>query len=102
MHKCPIYTSLDDVSLISPSPVLLLCCMMSTANIKYPPAAHPYHNKADHQPVITNVQPRGGATMTVDPENAREGKAERLRGGCIPCPDGSVCWIIPIPCCCCC
>jgi len=27
-------------------------------------------------------------------------EAKRLRGGCIPCPDGSICYIIPIPCCC--
>jgi len=61
---------------------------MSTVNIKYPPAAHPYHNESAQQPVITNVQPRGGAPMAIGSDNgkARVGKAERLRGGCIPCP----------------
>lgn len=34
-------------------------------------------------------------------EGVRQRKeAKRLRGGCIPCPNGSVCYIIPIPCCC--
>ncbi|KAF8073320.1 hypothetical protein FPV67DRAFT_1477315 [Lyophyllum atratum] len=33
-------------------------------------------------------------------ERGVRGVAKRLRGGCIPCPDGSRCWIIPIPCCC--
>ncbi|KAI0301319.1 hypothetical protein BC826DRAFT_988640 [Russula brevipes] len=94
---------------ICPSPrlhsfILRFFCVMSTANIEYPPAAHLYHAESARKPVITSVQPRAGATMTVGPDNnnsAQMRKAERLRGGCVPCPDGSVCWIIPIPCCCC-
>ncbi|KAH9983778.1 hypothetical protein BJV77DRAFT_1029759 [Russula vinacea] len=78
---------------------------MSTANIQYPPAAaaHTYHDESAETPAVTSVQPRAGATMAVGSEHnrTRMGKAERLRGGCVPCPDGSVCWIIPIPCCCC-
>jgi hypothetical protein len=94
---------------------------MSTANIEYPPAARPYHAEPAQNPTITSVQPRAGTTMAVESDNGtpRTGKAERLRGGCVPCPvctvahlytahtaerctqDGTVCWIIPIPLCCC-
>lgn len=55
-----------------------------------------------------------------DKSKLQTGRAERIRGGCIPCPvrypfsvlilafiftcllpqDGSICYIIPIPCCC--
>jgi len=61
---------------------------MSTANIEYPPAAHLYHGESAQNPTITSVQPRGGITMAVETGNdtARTGKAERLRGGCVPCP----------------
>ncbi|KAH9077737.1 hypothetical protein EDB83DRAFT_2345565 [Lactarius deliciosus] len=75
---------------------------MPSATIAYPPTAHTYHDESSQTPAITNIQPHTGAKMVVgsDDNKARNGKAERLRGGCIPCPDGSVCWIIP--CCCCC
>ena len=61
---------------------------MSTANIEYPPTAHTYHDESAGMPVLTSVQPRAGATMVVGPDNdkPRMGKAERLRGGCVPCP----------------
>ena len=61
---------------------------MSTANIEYPPTAHTYHDESAGMPVLTNVQPRAGATMVVGSDNdrTRMGKAERLRGGCVPCP----------------
>ncbi|KAN0109512.1 hypothetical protein V8E52_009155 [Russula decolorans] len=83
--------------------ILLPVCTMSTADIKYPPAAHTYHDELAAKPAVTSSQPRANATMAVGSNNdqARAGKAERIRGGCVPCPDGSVCWIIPIPCCCC-
>jgi hypothetical protein len=61
---------------------------MSPTNIKYPPPAHPFDGESAQKPTITSVQPRAGATMVAAPDNdtSRRGKAERLRGGCIPCP----------------
>jgi hypothetical protein len=62
---------------------------MSTASIKYPPPAYQYHGESAQKPEITSVQPRAaGIKMVVESDNdaARGGKAERLRGGCIPCP----------------
>jgi hypothetical protein len=61
---------------------------MSSTNIEYPPAAHPYSGELAQQPTITSVQPRAGPAMAVGSNNdkARIGKAERLRGGCVPCP----------------
>lgn len=66
----------------------LLFSIMSTANIKYPPAAHTYHDESAAKPVVTSSQPRANATMAVGSNNdqARVGKAERIRGGCVPCP----------------
>jgi hypothetical protein len=68
---------------------------MSNANVAYPPTAHLYHDESAQKPVVTNVQPCAEATMTLDTKNngARIGKAERLRGGCVPCP---VCTILPV------
>ena len=66
---------------------------MSTAHIKYPPAAAAADTYHDHdesavKPVVTSSQPRAGATMAVgsDDDQARVRKAERIRGGCVPCP----------------
>jgi hypothetical protein len=86
IYKC---LALGEVTCISHPLVLLF--LMSTANIKYPPAAHPYHDESAQQPVITNVQPRGGTTMAIGSDNGtaqvgKLGKAKRLRGGCVPCP----------------
>ena len=79
----------------SPSSERLLQHIMSTANIEYPPAARPYHAEPAQNPAITSVQPRAGTTMAVESDNGtpRTGKAERLRGGCVPCP---VCTELPI------
>lgn len=84
-YKC---LPLSDTSFISTSFVPLLLCIMSTANIKYPPVAHTYHDKSAAKPAVTSSQPRASATMAVGPNNdqARVGKAERIRGGCVPCP----------------
>ncbi len=61
---------------------------MPPATIAYPPTAHTYHDELSQTPATTNVQPRTGAEMVVgsDDNATRSGKAERLRGGCIPCP----------------
>ncbi|TCD69788.1 hypothetical protein EIP91_006325 [Steccherinum ochraceum] len=72
----------------------------SASAIPYPPAAHV------HTSNIVGTQPSPTATMTAsnnkDSDKARdgqEGPANRIRGGCIPCPDG-FCFCIPLPCCC--
>ncbi|KAJ7870444.1 hypothetical protein B0H13DRAFT_2346844 [Mycena leptocephala] len=60
-----------------------------------PPAAH-----TSSKAPITE-QPAPAPTMTTAREKiVTQGDAARLRGGCIPCPDGGCCYIIPIPCCC--
>ena len=65
---------------------------MSTATVAYPPTAHLYKDESAQISAVTNVQPSAGAKMTVGSDNdgTRSGKAERLRGGCIPCPVCSV------------
>ena len=62
--------------------------MSTTTNIKYPPAAHTHHDESAAEPAVTSSQPCASATMTVGSNNdqARVGKAERIRGGCVPCP----------------
>lgn len=64
---------------------------------------------------IVRDQPVARATMgreegqSVASRNGSEGEQRedgkervmRLDGGCVPCPDGSICYIIPLPCCCC-
>ncbi|KAJ7616633.1 hypothetical protein FB45DRAFT_1008065 [Roridomyces roridus] len=64
----------------------------------YPPAAH---TRSPAQGPITE-QPSAAPAMSLAPEgnasNSTYGEAKRLRGGCIPCPDGGCCFIIP--CCC--
>ncbi|GBE85695.1 hypothetical protein SCP_0802170 [Sparassis crispa] len=67
-----------------------------------PPAAHTH--TVPPEGVRITAQPARVSDMTTRPERAADEtqhKAERVRGGCIPCPDGTVCYIIPIPCCCC-
>ncbi|KAH8829718.1 hypothetical protein DL96DRAFT_1599298 [Flagelloscypha sp. PMI_526] len=50
---------------------------------------------------VVSSQPQTSSTMKISQDAQKsEQEALRLRGGCIPCPNGSVCWIIPIPCCC--
>ena len=57
---------------------------MSTPNIKYPPTAHTYHDELAAKPAVTSSQPRANATLAVgsNKDQARVGKAERIRGGC--------------------
>ncbi|KAH8112411.1 hypothetical protein DFH11DRAFT_1607457 [Phellopilus nigrolimitatus] len=47
-----------------------------------------------------NTQPTAATGMTTARGGESGQAAMRLRGGCIPCPDGGCCYIIPIPCCC--
>ncbi|EPQ50308.1 hypothetical protein GLOTRDRAFT_141558 [Gloeophyllum trabeum ATCC 11539] len=67
---------------------------MSSTELQYPPSAA--------QPGFVSTQPAGGPSMSIASATHKkeEEKAARLRGGCIPCPDGGCCYIIPIPCCC--
>ncbi|KAI0686547.1 hypothetical protein C8Q76DRAFT_761443 [Earliella scabrosa] len=70
-----------------------------SATLAYPPSAH---SSSAQQSELTETQPAPVATMTASPALRTEtGPAERIRGGCIPCPNGSICYIIPIPLCCC-
>ncbi|CAK5266327.1 unnamed protein product [Mycena citricolor] len=62
--------------------------------LTYPPPAHTGSAKVTEQPAPVPTMGLG-ALRTTD-----EGRSERLRGGCIPCPDGGCCFIIPLPCCC--
>ncbi|KAI5899970.1 uncharacterized protein SCHCODRAFT_02606624 [Schizophyllum commune H4-8] len=67
--------------------------------------------KAAHSPAgdrVISRQPTPSSGMSVSGSFAKAGSRQsgqegvmRQRGGCIPCPDGSICYIIPIPCCCC-
>ncbi|KAI0060506.1 hypothetical protein BV25DRAFT_1784039, partial [Artomyces pyxidatus] len=51
----------------------------------YPPAAHSSPESSD-TPVLA-TQPSAAAKMSVSLDARRqETKAERMRGGCIPCP----------------
>ncbi|EDR10471.1 uncharacterized protein LACBIDRAFT_316903 [Laccaria bicolor S238N-H82] len=62
----------------------------------YPPKVH-------EQAKIISKQPLRAAEMEVSTPRVKQDGGEgalRLRGGCIPCPDGGCCYIIPIPCCC--
>lgn len=64
---------------------------------------YPLQDSASTAPAPATVaqQPGANTGMSVSPEaQTQERKAERLRGGCIPLPNGGRCWIIPIPCCC--
>ncbi|KAG7085473.1 hypothetical protein E1B28_003034 [Marasmius oreades] len=60
-----------------------------------PPAAHTK---------VVSSQPSPASGMVVARDVPARGEQTegpmRLRGGCIPCPDGGCCYIIPIPCCC--
>ncbi|KAJ7349806.1 hypothetical protein DFH08DRAFT_1079129 [Mycena albidolilacea] len=63
----------------------------------YPPTAHTHTTTSSR---VVSEQPPPAPTMTTARGTVTNGEAERLRGGCIPCPDGGCCYIIPIPCCC--
>ncbi|PVF94339.1 hypothetical protein CPB86DRAFT_789178 [Serendipita vermifera] len=52
-----------------------------------------------HQPPSTKMSLNNSDPSDEGREQTVDGVL-RLRGGCIPCPDGSRCYIIPIPCCC--
>ncbi|CAL1709420.1 unnamed protein product [Somion occarium] len=71
----------------------------STETITYPPTAHISPDGAEETVISSQPKPAMGMTPQGG-QNEETEKAERLRGGCIPCP-GGICWIIPIPCCCC-
>ncbi|KAJ7758357.1 hypothetical protein B0H16DRAFT_650880 [Mycena metata] len=61
----------------------------------FPPPAHTHTSPK----ALITEQPTPAPTMSTSREaSVQEGKAARLRGGCIPCPDGGCCFIIP--CCC--
>jgi hypothetical protein len=66
---------------------------MSSPNIAYPPAARARDSQIDHElsivpTPITSSQPRAAAPMTITggTSPSKQVAAERLRGGCVPCP----------------
>ncbi|KAI8995310.1 hypothetical protein BD414DRAFT_237013 [Trametes punicea] len=80
--------------------------MSSRVDLTYPPSAHlsppGVQSRAEPAHPISS-QPSAKPAMSPVPSKAGEpsGEAQRIRGGCVPCPDGSICYIIPIPCICC-
>ena len=73
------------------------------SSVAYPPTARA--PIVDHTPVaLVSAQPAPMAGMSMQPatvdafesEKREQTSAQRLRGGCIPCPDGSMCYIIPV------
>ncbi|KAI0336019.1 hypothetical protein GY45DRAFT_1316055 [Cubamyces sp. BRFM 1775] len=78
--------------------------MTSRTELTYPPSAHISNSSAkssspEAQPVRSQPSPVPAMSPTLAGRDS--GPAQRIRGGCIPCPDGSICYIIPIPCICC-
>ncbi|KAI9057172.1 hypothetical protein FKP32DRAFT_1598647 [Trametes sanguinea] len=77
--------------------------MSSPIELAYPPSAHVASSESPSTALPVRTQPSAVPAMSPVPGKASEhrGPAQRIRGGCIPCPDGSICYIIPIPCICC-
>ncbi|KDR74840.1 hypothetical protein GALMADRAFT_249745 [Galerina marginata CBS 339.88] len=65
----------------------------------YPPQTHASMKRKE----AIAKQPAPAQNMSVQTPQHPQGEgnqpAARLRGGCIPCPDGGCCFIIPCPCC---
>ncbi|KAJ7175055.1 hypothetical protein C8R43DRAFT_975821 [Mycena crocata] len=73
----------------------------STETLTYPAPAHTHTPLSKSTAAVVTEQPTPAPKMSVGREpTVMRGDAARLRGGCIPCPDGGCCYIIPIPCCC--
>ncbi|EIW74049.1 hypothetical protein CONPUDRAFT_140647 [Coniophora puteana RWD-64-598 SS2] len=78
-----------------------------TSGPAYPPAAHTTQRLALGSEDIVASQPGSTQSMSLSsqqgaaPKQRVDGADEplRLRGGCIPCPGGGMCFIIPCPCC---
>ncbi|KAJ6496396.1 hypothetical protein C8R45DRAFT_985816 [Mycena sanguinolenta] len=62
-----------------------------------PPTAHTHTSPRSRVATVTE-QPAPAPAMSTARGTVTEGEASRMRGGCIPCPDGGCCFIIP--CCC--
>ncbi|TFL00080.1 hypothetical protein BDV98DRAFT_594268 [Pterulicium gracile] len=71
---------------------------MTNPTLSYPPQAH----LVQPQDPTTSTSAQPGATPGMNSGKAVDDAkdVERMRGGCIPLPNGGRCWIIPIPCCC--
>ncbi|KAF9003402.1 hypothetical protein BDQ17DRAFT_1425358 [Cyathus striatus] len=72
----------------------------NTSAPAYPPKAA---SRAGRDWNVVDKQPRPTTGMVVSrskPDDGQDANANRLRGGCVPCPDGGFCFCIPIPCCC--
>ncbi|KAL5514911.1 hypothetical protein ACEPAG_2227 [Sanghuangporus baumii] len=76
--------------------------MPSNSTPNYPPTSQSARRTNSETPDASqpvNKQPTPASTMTTAHGSESSQGAMRLRGGCIPCPDGGCCYIIPIPCC---
>ncbi|TBU22479.1 hypothetical protein BD311DRAFT_770347 [Dichomitus squalens] len=75
--------------------------MSEGSTIARPASAHLQASGPTVSPIIHSQQPAPVTAMSTHPDKSTKfGHADRIRGGCVPCPDGSICYIIPIPCCC--
>ncbi|KAJ3827901.1 hypothetical protein F5880DRAFT_1091731 [Lentinula raphanica] len=90
----------------SPTSLISTTTMLS-ALPAIPPSAHTTTRKASSSAIppttIVTQQPPATRSMSLtsaDEHKQKNTKVNRLRGGCIPCPDGGCCFIIPLPCCC--
>ncbi|KIM38834.1 hypothetical protein M413DRAFT_447535 [Hebeloma cylindrosporum] len=67
----------------------------------FPSYPAPVHSASLRKGAVTAEQPAPAQRMSIQDSQQRgkEGRAERPRGGCVPCPNGGCCFIIPLPCC---
>ncbi|KAH6910799.1 hypothetical protein BKA70DRAFT_1271538 [Coprinopsis sp. MPI-PUGE-AT-0042] len=61
------------------------------SDIQYPPTAATRDRVTE--------QPKPASPMTLSKAENDKQSPQRLRGGCIPCPNGGCCFCIPLPCC---
>ncbi|KAK7042682.1 hypothetical protein R3P38DRAFT_323319 [Favolaschia claudopus] len=80
---------------MSPQPIQHISSTELSELPAFPPVAH-----TNTKSRIVSEQPAPAPMMSARERTVTEGNVERLRGGCIPCPDGGCCFIIPLPCCC--
>ncbi|OBZ66424.1 hypothetical protein A0H81_13693 [Grifola frondosa] len=67
--------------------------------VTFPPVAH--LDTVSSSPIRAQPVPSPHMAIRQPIEHPATSRAERIRGGCVPCPDGSICYIIPLPCFCC-
>ncbi|TFK99454.1 hypothetical protein BDV98DRAFT_570969 [Pterulicium gracile] len=74
---------------------------MTNPAVSYPPKAHVSHaSEGSSESNSVTAQPGASPSMHSGKAVDDAKNVDRMRGGCIPLPNGGRCWIIPIPCCC--